>query len=190
MNTYRQAVTVLAVCAAGSLLAACGGNPAADEAAATSEPGPTTAASPSSDSRLPEGTYRTPELTVDQLVAAGVSAGFDQTAVEDHLARGDGGERTAVLTLKLEAGRWTLFEAFDGRPAEMGWSGTYQVIDADTVVATDPCGAITYDYVLHADELTIDMVVDECRGLDEESPDGELIAQTILYETAPFAKIE
>jgi hypothetical protein len=64
------------------------------------------------------------------------------------------------------------------------------VIDADTVVATDPCGAITYDYVLHADELTIDMVADECRGLDEESPDGELIAQTILYETAPFAKIE
>jgi hypothetical protein len=190
MKTFRRTATFLVVGAVGSLLMSCSSNPANDQAAGTSEPGPTTAASPSSDSRLPEGTYRTAELTVDQLVAAGVSAGFDQTVVEDHLARGDGGERTAVLTLKLEAGRWTLFEAFDGRPAEMGWSGTYQVIDVDTVVATDPCGAITYDYVLHADELTIDMVADECRGLDEESPDGELIAQTILYETAPFAKIE
>jgi hypothetical protein len=92
-----------------------------------------------------------------------------------------------VYTLKLEAGRWTEFEESDAGAAETGWAGTYQVIDADTVVATDPCGAITYDYVLDGEKLTLDMVEDKCQGYGD--PEGELIAQTTIYETAPFTKI-
>ena len=64
-----------------------------------------------------------------------MSAGFDQAAVQDFVT---GVKGSAVFTLKLEAGHWTLFEAYDGGPAEMEWSGTYRVIDADTVVAGDP----------------------------------------------------
>jgi hypothetical protein len=72
----------------------------------------------------------------------------------------------------------------------MGWSGTYQVIDTDTVVATDPCSPITYDYALDADQLTLDMVSDECQGFAGDSGEEDLIAQTVIFETAPFTKIE
>jgi len=185
MKTFRQAITVLVACAAGSLLISCSANSTADQAA-TSEPSSTTAAaSGSSDSLLPEGTYRTPELAADQMIATGTSAGFDQAAVEEFVLE-NGVERTAEFTLKLEPGRWTEFEAFDGQPADVGWSGTYQVVDADTVAAISDCGTITYDYALHADELTLDMVEDPCFPGEE----GEQIAQTVIYGTAPFAKID
>ncbi len=51
------------------------------------------------------------------------------------------------------------------------------------MVATDPCGAITYTYRFDGDQLTIDMVDDQCV---ERGGVGELIAQTLLFETAPF----
>ncbi len=182
MDIARQVSTILLVGALGALLTSCGGGSDAAPTAGTPEPSPTAAAESTPSDQLPEGTYRTPELAVEQVVATGVSAGFDQAAVQDFVT---GVKGSAVFTLKLEAGHWTLFEAYDGGPAEMEWSGTYRVIDADTVVAGDPC-EITYDYALHADELTIDMVEDPCFPGEE----GEQIAQTVLYETAPFAKID
>jgi hypothetical protein len=186
MNTFRHTVTILVVCATGSLLVSCSANSAADQAAGTSEPTLTPpVASSSPESLLPEGTYRTRELAADQMMATGTSAGFDQAAVEDFVLE-NGVERTAVFTLKLEAGHWTEFEAFDGQAAGIGWSGTYQVVDADTVAAISDCGTITYDYALDADELTLDMVDDPCFPGEE----GEQIAQTVVYETAPFAKID
>ena len=68
----------------------------------------------------------------------------------------------------------------------MGWRGTYEVVDDDTVIATDPCGAITYDYTLDGDVLTLDMVDDECGTAASD----ELIAQTIIFESAPFTRDE
>lgn len=53
------------------------------------------------------------------------------------------------------------------------------------MVATDPCGAITYQYSLAGDALTLDMVDDQCDG-----GIGELIAQTTIFETAPFVLVE
>ena len=66
----------------------------------------------------------------------------------------------------------------------MGWRGTYEVVDDDTVIATDPCGAITYDYTLDGDVLTLDMVDDECGGAEDQ------LAQTIIFESAPFTRDE
>jgi len=136
-----------------------------------------------SDPRLPEGTYRTPDLTVDQLIAAGVAGGFSPAEVDEFPGWPADAERM-VYTLKLEAGRWTLFESVDGGPADVGWAGAFEVIDDDTVVATDTCGAITYRYSMQGNELILDMIEDECQAGDL----GELIAQTTIFETAPFTK--
>ncbi|HEX2361154.1 MAG TPA: hypothetical protein VHI11_03675 [Jiangellaceae bacterium] len=190
MNMFRRVAALVVVGAFGAILTSCSGDPDDAQSAPTAEPDVTpAAATESSDPLLPDGTYQTSELTADELIATGVSAGFDPAAVEDFVRVHNGIERTAVYTIKLEAGRWTQFEELDGRPAEQGWTGTYQVINADTVTATDPCGSITYDYALQADQLTIDMVKDECQGFGGGSSEAEQIAQTVIYETAPFAKI-
>jgi hypothetical protein len=96
---------------------------------------------------------------------------------------------TWVYTIKLSAGRWTEFAVFNNGPSEIGWAGRYQVVDDHTVVATDDCGPITYRFKLDGDKLTLDMVDDKCQGQDGAVEQGELIAQTIIYESAPFTKV-
>ena len=49
------------------------------------------------------------------------------------------------------------------------------------MVATDPCGAITYTYALDGEQLTLDMIDDQCDGGVDE-----LIAQTVIFESSPF----
>jgi hypothetical protein len=126
---------------------------------------------------LVEGYYHTPELTREQLIAAGVAAGFDAADVEAHVDR-DGIVNTVTWDLRLADGHWQVL--YGG----VSWSGTYEVVDIDTVIATDRCGAITYDYLFDGEQLVLDMVDDQC---DEGV--GELIAQTVIYETAPFTLV-
>ena len=52
------------------------------------------------------------------------------------------------------------------------------------VVATDPCGSITYTYAFYGEQLTLDMIDDQCVWGKEQ------IAQTILGESAPFTKVD
>jgi hypothetical protein len=95
---------------------------------------PTAAAS--SDPHLPEGTYRTPELTREQLLAAGVKAGLTEAQVEQGLAR-ESIEQTAAFAVKLDGGQWTQFYSYDGGAEGVGLRGTYEVIDDGTVVTTE-----------------------------------------------------
>ena len=133
---------------------------------------------------LAEGVYRTPELTREQLIASGVAAGFNRADVEAHLY--DGGEFATIRwDLKLADGSWRLLDLIDGWKGSQAWRGTYEVVDDDTVIATDSCGAVTYQYAFDGAQLALDMVDDRCEGgLDE------LIAQTNVFETAPFTLIE
>jgi hypothetical protein len=62
-----------------------------------------------SDSLLPEGTYRTPELTRKQLIATAVKAGFTRAQAEQSLAR-ERINQTATFTLTLERGQWTVLQ--------------------------------------------------------------------------------
>ena len=141
---------------------------------------PPTTAAPATG--LPEGSYRTPSLTVDQLAAAAVAAGFAQSETERALAEADL-STSAIYTIRLFAGVWTLLVGHDGRPAEVGMEGKYTVVDDHTVIFTDSCGAITYDYSLQGDQLSLRVVTDECPGR------GELLTQTFIYQTAPFTRI-
>ena len=112
-------------------------------AAATTVPPATTEGA--ADDRLPEGVYHTAELSRDQLIASAVADGFDEAEVAAYLDR-DGTDRTLVIGLRLAAGGWSVLLGIDGATEEVGWRGTYEVVDPDTVVATDPDGSVTLQY--------------------------------------------
>jgi hypothetical protein len=140
---------------------------------------------------LPEGTYQTPPLTLAQLEAAAVAAGLAEGDVD--VALSDYGDARAItFTLQIGDGTWTEFETVDDTPPNVEWSGPYEVVDAGTVVAGEPpCGPITYDYQLDGGQLSIVVLDDACREGDGDTvPVGELIAQTMIYQTAPFTRVE
>jgi hypothetical protein len=142
------------------------------------------------DVSLAEGTYTTPPLTVEQLRETALAAGFSPAEVDQNL--GNEGVRSVTFTLQLKNGHWTQFDTQDDAPPAIGWSGPYTATDGGTIVAGQPpCGPITYDYRVVGDQLHIVLLEDECReGSDLESaPVGELIAQTVIYETAPFTRV-
>lgn len=155
-----------------------GGPTATTTAQPTSQETLATAASTSEP--LPESTYRTAELTREQLIATGTAAGF---AAADTEAGVGAMQHSEIATIKLESGSWTALVALDGGPDEVVWSGSYEVVDEQTVIATDSCGSITYDYTYTAEQLTLRVVDDQCPGV------GELVAQTLLYQTAPFDQV-
>ena len=145
---------------------------------------------PATDHPLPEGTYTTRALSIEQLRETALAAGFSPSEVDQNL--GYEGVRHITFTLQLKNGDWTEFDVQDDEPPAVGWSGPYAVSDGGTVVAGEPpCGPITYDYRVVGDQLHVVMLEDECRegGDLESAPVGELIAQTVIYETAPFTRV-
>jgi hypothetical protein len=148
------------------------------------------AATPSSapsDSLLPEGTYRTPELTREQLIAAAVKAGFTRAQAEQALAR-ERINQTATFTLKLERGQWTQTFNYDGIRDGIGFLATYKVIDRSTVVVTEPGGDETvFDYALEGDAIRISFKNADpqqlCRG-DTKCPMGFMV-----WQSAPFRRV-
>jgi hypothetical protein len=190
MISYRRLTVLALVMATVTASSSCGGGPgsATGAPAATA---PATQSTPASDPRLPEGTYRTPVLTFERIAAAGVAAGFKHSEVEAYyeVDEGQSTSGTWIYTIKLSAGRWTEFAVFNNGPNEIGWAGRYQVVDDRTIVATDGCWTITYRFKLDGDKLTLDMVDDKCQGQDGAVEQGELIAQTTIYESAPFTKV-
>ena len=95
------------------------------------------AADASPDARPPEGIYRTAELTREQLLAAGVAAGFADEDVAAFLDR-DGVERTEIIGLRLAGGGLTVLLQIDGGPEEVGLRATYEVVDDHTLILHRP----------------------------------------------------
>lgn len=137
---------------------------------------------------LPEGTYQTPPLTIDQLEETALAAGFAAADVDDELDSNYDGVETVTYTLQVRDGTWTEYESLDGRAPGVGWSGPYDVTDRGTIVAGEPpCGPITYDYRFDGDEVVFVVLEDACReNGSDEAPVGELIAQTTIYQTSSF----
>ena len=149
-------------------------------------PAATPSAAPS-DSLLPEGTYRTPELTREQLIAAAVKAGFTRAQAEQALAR-ERINQTATFTLKLERGQWTQSFTYDRSREGIGFEATYKVIDRSTVVVTEPEGDETvFDYALEGDAIRISFKNADsqqmCRA-DAKCPMGFMV-----WESAPFRRV-
>jgi hypothetical protein len=114
-----------------------GSGPEPTEGTVSAGAGATSPAAAASDSLLREGTYRTPELTRKQLIAAAVKAGFTRAQAEQALAR-DRINQTATFTLTIEHGQWTQSFNYDRIREGVGFEATYKVIDHSTVLVTEP----------------------------------------------------
>ncbi len=88
---------------------------------------------------------------------------------------------TARYTIRLDGDRLIQYEAFDGGADGVGWQGTWQLIDADTIEATDIGTTIVYDFTLRDDVLAMDVISD--------SDASDLVPQVSIYETLPFTRV-
>jgi hypothetical protein len=145
---------------------------------------PTAAAT---DSLLPEGTYRTPELTREQLIAAAVKRGFTRAQAKQALAS-DRINQTATFTLTLERGQWTQSFTYDGIRKGVGFEATYKVIDHSTVVVTEPGGGETvFEYALEGDAVRISFKNADPQQMCQH--DAKCPMGIIVWESAPFRRV-
>jgi hypothetical protein len=140
-----------------------------------------------SDSLLPEGTYRTPELTREQLIAAAVKRGFTRAQAKQALAS-DRINQTATFTLTLERGQWTQSFTYDGIRKGVGFEATYKVIDHSTVVVTEPGGGETvFEYALEGDAVRISFKNADPQQMCQH--DAKCPMGIIVWESAPFRRV-
>src|SRR5512133_3598652 len=145
---------------------------------------PTAAAT---NSLLPEGTYRTPELTREQLIAAAVKRGFTRAQAEQALAR-DRINQTATFTLTLERGQWTQSFNYDGSREGVGFVATYKVIDHSTVLVTEPGGYETvFEYALEGNAIRISFKNADPQRMCQN--DAKCPLGFIVWEGAPFHRV-
>ena len=188
MVSFRRVTAILVCSTVSMLVGSCGGD--SSSASPTSVVStPATQSRPSADPRLPEGTYRTGTISLDQLIASGVAAGFNPAVVEKFYREHEGVSVSDAFTIKLQSGRWTQFGAVDGGPDEIGWAGRYKVLDDDTVFASEighPCN-VTYTFKLADNQLSLTVASHNCSGV--KAPEEDQIAQTTIYQSEPFTKI-
>ena len=200
MNT-RRALLTIALLAAG-----CGGTQPSPSvstpsvvppSAAPPQATPTTpAASQAAPSTAPtsvlEGTWATGPTTCDQQNAAVKAAGFGG----DDLEAGGWDKATcgnlmhgSAFTVRFAGERLVHFS-----DDVVAWDGVFRVVDSDTFEAGDAGSAfasyyLTYTFTIDGDQLTIDMVRDDYPAASPEELLGEQLAQTVIYESAPFIRV-
>jgi hypothetical protein len=88
--------------------------------------------------------------------------------------------RSAV---RFEDGAITQYGAADGGPLEVGWVGSYRLLDGHTIEAieTGSFNRIVYEFTLSDGILTMDVV-------SNDDP-VDLVPQTGIYETLPFTRV-
>jgi hypothetical protein len=194
MKTIRMAAIVVALitaaCGAGTSSPAASTNPSAVATASAAEP--TASASAPATSQL-IGRWATGQTTCAEQNAALEAAGF--TAEQMTLGGwsstcAEGMPHGSEFIIYFTTYRLVIFQ--DG---EEGWDGQYRVVDDQTFEAGDGNNGyyITYHYAIDGDQLTIDMVKDDCPPAQCTTPAelaGEQIAQTVIYETSPFTRVD
>jgi hypothetical protein len=129
-----------------------------------------------------EGTWQTEwapkELWIATIRAAGLDPATGGFTDNDFL-----GGNTARVTIKFEDGRLVVYPAVDGGPDEVGWRGTYRLLDSHTIEAVDGqfFNKIVYDFTIGGDVLTMKVV--------SNTDPIDLIPQTSIYDTLPFTRV-
>jgi hypothetical protein len=125
-----------------------------------------------------QGTWTTEWMPGELVVATTRAAGLEVPPEALELI-----DSTFRWAVKFDESYLTQYGAMDGGPLEVGWIGTYALVDPDTIkaVATDTMGEIVYDFDLRDDILTIDVTSD--------TDPGDIVAQTGIYETLPFTRV-
>lgn len=183
MSRMRWNVLMLAVVA----LASCSGDEDPDAGSMATGPAEATGGTASADAENPlEGTWTT-VITPELEEQAAVTAGIEPELVSNEEMFGGAAPITIVLT--FEDGQMIHTAAPEGVEPEVGWSGVYEIVDDDTFVAGDTGDLyIEYTYVVDGDQLVMDMVRNDFPTVSEEELAGEIYAQTVIYESAPFTR--
>ena len=179
IGTSLIALVLLATACASQLTST---SPSAS--ASASLPIPSASASPPAPDAL-TGTWATGETTCAEQNAAVEAAGFtseqmsaggwDPTCAEES-------PHGSQFTIRFVDGALVAF-ADD----EVSWEGVYRIVDEDTFQAGDNGNLyITYQFTIDGDQLTIDMVEDNYPV--EAEVIGDSLAQTVIYESAPFTR--
>jgi hypothetical protein len=128
-----------------------------------------------------DGTWITPRLTRDEIGAALAAGGFDEGAL-DEVFPIDLVVDWYMAELVIRDGQWLLTDLSDGVPIGR-FEGTTEFVDASTVVVTglEDCGT-TYQFMVSADELDIEVADATCPG--------DLAPETATYESAPFHRAD
>ena len=185
----RRAAALLGCSLIFAFVTACGSGtaPKLTESTAPASAAATPAAAAPSDSLLPEGSYRTPKLTREQLIAAGVKAGFTRAQAAQALAQ-DRINHTATFTLTLERGQWTQSFDIDGTREGVGFEATYKVIDHNTVVVTEPGGYETvFEYALKGNAIRISFKNADPIQLCQQ--DAKCPMGVMVWQSAPFSRV-
>jgi len=133
------------------------------------------------------GNWTSSRTTCAQQNAALTRAGFTSAQLQsDGWDAATCGGLKAGATFELDVTSTRLVVSQDG---VVGWDGAYSLVDAQTFKAGDSKSLyITYRYTIIGDQLTIDMVEDKLPSASAGELLGEQIAQTVIYETAPFTR--
>lgn len=163
------------------VFAACGEGVGAPTGQTSSPPSLTESAAPTDPLT---GRWTTGEVSCDQQLAALTMAGFTAKEVKASEA---GQCRYSTFEIRFLDDQLVVLE--DG---DVGWDGSYTVVNDQTFTAGDIGNGdyITYRFEIDGDRLTIDMTENTCPFcVDENELRGEMAAQTMIYESAPFERI-
>ena len=187
VSTYaRFALAAAAVVLAAAIGIALYGNSVGGPPDATATITPSPSSTPVAD--MLRGQWGTGETTCAQQNAAVAAAGI--TAEQIATATGgwscaDGTPPESQFVLRFFG--CSLLIYLDGA---LGWQGRYHVVDENTFEAGDTgTYSITYQYEIVGDQLTIDPLSNSCPNCSSEADRiGELIAQAIIFKSAPFTR--
>jgi TRAP-type C4-dicarboxylate transport system substrate-binding protein len=138
-------------------------------------------ASPTASGAL-EGDWQTPHLDTAQIRSALEAAGLPPDGIDEFLA-GQGWTDDIVWSIRLKDGDYSLMLSLDGGPAETLDHGRYEVVDDHTLVETNDCCVVTFDYSLSGDTLDLRQV-DQSNGSSDDDYYG-----VAIFGVAPFQRV-
>jgi poly(3-hydroxybutyrate) depolymerase len=163
--------------------------PAVTPAPPTAAPSPAATATPAA-MRSPavpatafDGLWLSEHYDMDDLRATLTRAGLDADRFTEVVGSDAGFTDHVAFAVLIKDGKWIEYEIDDDVGGGVAWSGTYDVIDEDTIRATDDASAACqplYDLSLAGERLKIDIVEDPCDN------DDDILFQTAIYESGPF----
>lgn len=176
----RKAVTTIVALVIGlagvAAISRSYGDPGSDVPAVT----PTTTAV-----AIPDGVYWTRPVRRAEIVATLHDAGFSRTEGRRwFFSRALTFDRWIREGLVVQNGSWFQTAKADTGEEEAGWSGNYEVLDSQRIRATGYGCTLTYRYAFDGAELTLHLLSE--RGAAAECGTGDRIAQTAIFDPAPF----
>lgn len=137
---------------------------------------------------IPDGTYWTRPVTRAHLMEVLTEAGFTRREATKHYfdALTIPFDRSIRQGLVIQDGFWFQTARNAAGEEEAGWGGNFVVMGPRTVQASDNVCMITYRFTLSGDVLRLRVLHDV--GSRAECHTSDLIAQTAIYNAAPFIR--